>query len=99
LRALAMLPGRVAAPQEVPRWFDSTASATASRGGIFTPASTSARMVKKGERLGTIRDYRGAVVEEVTAPVDGYALYGLAGPPVNAGETVVTIAIPAAGPR
>jgi predicted deacylase len=99
LRALAMLPGSVAAPPEVPRWFDSTASATAIRGGIFTPASTSARMVKKGERLGTIRDYRGAVVEEVTSPVDGYALYGLAGPPVSAGETVVTIAIPSAGPR
>jgi hypothetical protein len=54
-------------------------------------------VVKNGERLRTVRDYRGAVREEVVAPVDGYALYGLAGPPVKAGETVVTIAIPAKG--
>jgi predicted deacylase len=97
LRALKMLPGAVTSARQSPRWYDSTVSANASKGGVFTPASTSARMVKKGERLGTVRDYRGAVVEEVLSPVDGYALYGLAGPPVKAGDTVVTIAIPAKG--
>jgi predicted deacylase len=98
LRALQMLPGAVTPPRESPRWFDSTVSANATRGGILTPESTTARPIRKGERLGVIRDYRGIIVEEVLAPVDGYALYGLAGPPVKAGETVVTIAIPAKEP-
>jgi predicted deacylase len=98
LRALQMLPGAVTAPRDMPRWFDSTVSANATKGGILTPESTTARTIKKGERLGVIRDYRGVLIEEVLSPVDGYALYGLAGPPVKAGETVVTIAIPAKGP-
>lgn len=99
LRALDMFPGSVAAPHDTPRWFDRTVSATATKGGVFTPTATTARMITKGERLGVVRDYRGSIVEEVLSPVDGYALYGLAGPPVKAGETVVTIAIPAKGSR
>jgi hypothetical protein len=48
--------------------------------------------------IGTIRDYRGRELEQVRSPVDGYAMYGLAGPPVKAGESVATIALPARGP-
>ena len=44
--------------------------------------------------LGVITDYWGTVLEEVVAPAGGYALYGLAGPPVRSGESVVTIARP-----
>jgi len=98
MRGLGMLPGAVVAPREMPRWFDSTVSAYATASGILTPTSTTPRFIAKGELLGTIRDYRGRELEEVRSPVDGYALYGLAGPPVRAGETVVTIAIPAKGP-
>ena len=36
--------------------------------------------------LGTVRDYAGRVLEEIVSPVNGYAMYGLAGPPVKAGE-------------
>ena len=98
LRTLDMLAGQVVATREPPRWFDSTVSANATRGGILIPDVTTGQAITKGQRLGVIRDYRGAVIEEVRSPVDGYALYGLAGPPVKAGETVVTIAIPAKGP-
>jgi predicted deacylase len=73
-------------------------SANATQTGILEPASTMPRLIKKGELLGTVRDYRGRVVEEVRSPVDGYALYGMAGPPVKAGDPVVTIAIPSKGP-
>jgi hypothetical protein len=31
--------------------------------------------------------------------VDGYAMYGLAGPPVKAGESIVIIALPARASR
>ena len=98
LRTLDMLPGQIVATREPPRWFDSTVSANATTGGILVPDVTAGQAITRGQRLGVIRDYRGAVIEEVRSPVDGYALYGLAGPPVKAGETVVTIAIPAKGP-
>ncbi len=98
MRALTMLPGAVTVPRDTPRWFDSTTSANATKTGIFTPASITARMVKKGERLGVIRDYRGEWLEDVLSPIDGYALYGVTGPPVKAGDAVVTIAIPSPRP-
>jgi uncharacterized protein len=98
LRALKMMPGALVTPRADTRWFDDTAGADATKAGILTPASTVGRMVTRGDTLGTIRDYVGRVIEEVKAPVDGYAMYGLAGPPVRAGDSVVTIAIPAKGP-
>jgi hypothetical protein len=45
-----------------------------------------------------VRDYAGQVLELIVSPVDGYVMYGLAGPPVRAGESVATIALPAKGP-
>jgi predicted deacylase len=98
LRVLEMLDGQPNPPRSDTRWFESTASTTSNKTGIFTPASTHAREVKEGEPLGTVRDYTGRVIEEIVSPVDGYALYGLAGPPVKAGESVVTIGLPARGP-
>ena len=53
--------------------------------------------MRPGEVLGIIRDYAGREVEQVVSPVDGYALYGITGPPVEAGDAVVTIAIPTTG--
>lgn len=79
------------------RLFAGTASAAASQTGVFHPANLGPRRVAKGELLGVIRDYAGREVERIHAPVDGYALYGITGPPVEAGDAVVTIAIPAAG--
>jgi predicted deacylase len=98
LRSLKMMDGEPTPSRRDTRWFDSTASANAKTTGIFTPTATEGREVKKGELLGTVRDYSGKVVEEIVSPVDGYALYGLAGPPVKAGESVVTIGLPARGP-
>jgi predicted deacylase len=80
------------------RWFDGTVSADATLTGILTPVAAHGRSVRKGDVIGTIRDYRGSELEQVRSPVDGYALYGLAGPPVKAGESVATIALPARGP-
>lgn len=62
------------------------------------PAATAGRPVRAGELLGTIVDYRGTLVATVVAPIDGYVLYGIAGPPVVAGDTVATIGRPAASP-
>jgi predicted deacylase len=84
----------VAAPQ---RLFESSVSASARHDGVYHPVDPRPRPLAKGEVLGIIRDYAGREVERLVSPVDGYALYGLTGPPVEAGDAVVTIAIPTAG--
>jgi uncharacterized protein len=98
LRVLEMLDGAAIPPRPDTRWFDATASVSATTTGIFTPAATRGYEVRTGATVGTIRDYAGRVLEELVSPVNGYAIYGLAGPPVRAGESVVTIAIPAKEP-
>jgi predicted deacylase len=76
------------------RLFESTVSATASHTGVFHSIKPGPRPLAKGELLGIIRDYTGREVERVFSPIDGYALYGITGPPVVAGDAVVTIAVP-----
>lgn len=98
LRTLEMTAGEPVAPRADTRWFDGTASAMASTTGIFTPAVTRGRMVRKGELIGTVRSYTGVVLEEIVSPVDGYVMYGITGPPVKAGDSVATIAVPSKTP-
>lgn len=77
------------------RLFEGTVSVTASHSGVFHPASAAPRPLVKDELIGIVRDYTGREVERLVSPVNGYALYGITGPPVEAGDGVVTIAIPA----
>jgi uncharacterized protein len=98
LRVLDMTTGTPVPPRTDTRWFDGTVSADARLTGIFTPAAIRGRAVRTGDEIGTVRDYRGRELERVRSPADGYAMYGLAGPPVKAGDSVATIAVPAKGP-
>jgi hypothetical protein len=98
LRVLQMAPGEPRPVRSDVRFFDDTAGASSTTTGIFTPVATSARDIRKGELIGTVRDYAGRVVEEIVSPVDGYLMYGLAGPPVKVGDSVATIGLPARGP-
>jgi uncharacterized protein len=98
LRTLEMTTGTPRPPRADTQWFDGTTSADATVTGILTPAATMGRLVKRGDIIATIRDYRGQTREEVRSPSDGYAMYGLAGPPVKAGDSVATIALAAKGP-
>ncbi len=79
------------------RLFDGSTAIKATRAGIYHPVQRVPRPLAKGELVGIIRDYTGREVERLVSPVNGYALYGITGPPVEAGDDVVTIAIPAAG--
>ncbi len=94
LEVLEMTPPTETAPERIPRLFDGTASVPVEHSGVWYPQQRAGREIRAGETLGVIRDYWGTVIEEVTAPIDGYAIYGLAGPPVRAGESVMTIAKP-----
>ena len=49
--------------------------------------------------MGLVKDYTGVIVETVIAPTSGHSIYGLAGPPIRAGESVMTIAKPTASLR
>ena len=73
------------------RYFESTSSVPVDHSGIWTPVSSEGQEVEKGEILGEIHDYSGTKIQIVTAPQNGYMLYGLNGPPVRKGESVVTI--------
>jgi uncharacterized protein len=98
LRVLEMLDGKPVPHRPDTRWFEAATSVSATTTGIFTPVASRGYEVRRGMLLGTVRDYAGRVLEEIVSPVNGYAMYGLAGPPVKAGESVVTIALPAKGP-
>ncbi len=80
-----------------PRYFDGTQSVKVRHSGIWTPVAAAGRYLRQGEMLGLIHGYTGAVLETVVSPIDGYALYGLAGPPVRTGESIMTIAKPVDG--
>lgn len=98
LRVLKMMPGPPNPIRGDTRWFDNATEASATMTGIFTPVATAARTVKKGDLIGTVTDYAGREIERIVSPVDGYAMYGLAGPSVRKDEAVVTIGLPARGP-
>jgi predicted deacylase len=98
LRVLKMLDQPPAPPRADTRWLDNTVSVSATATGIFTPVAATGREIRKGQPIGTIRDYTGRILQEAVSPVDGYIMYGLAGPPVRAGDSLVTIGLPAKGP-
>lgn len=78
------------------RLLEGTVSARASQGGLFHPAKAAGRPLARGELIGVIHDYAGRETERIVSPIDGYALYGLIGPPVAKGDEVVAIGVPVA---
>jgi hypothetical protein len=70
--------------------------------GVIGDPDVAAPAFAAGSARARLRDRargrRPWVVETVASPVDGYAPYGIAGPPVKAGDTVATIGLPARCP-
>jgi predicted deacylase len=60
-------------------------------GGLFQPAVRLGDVVKRGQRLATIRDVFGDVVEEIAAPVDGLVCSYRTIPPVMPGDQTVLV--------
>lgn len=94
LRSQKMLPGAPRLNRMMPRRYEATAGASVSKSGIWYPALAPGALVRKGAVIGVVKNYLDQEIEQVTAPVDGIILYMASAPPVNAGEGVVTIAIP-----
>jgi len=94
LSTLGMLENSANAAKKPLRYFEGTQSVSAENSGVWTPTVAKGRTVARGSILGIIHDYQGRLIETVTAPVSGFTIYGLAGPPVRAGESIATIARP-----
>ena len=60
--------------------------------GFFYPARESGDFVKKGMKIGEITNFFGELLSTIFAPRDGIVLYILGTPPVNKGETIVSLA-------
>ena len=94
MTTMGMLPKQAKLVVDRPSYFEGGLSVPIKNAGIWYPVALSGRSIEMGETLGVIRDYTGALVETVVAPMSGYALYGLAGPPVKAGDSVMSIVKP-----
>ncbi len=74
------------------RYFEGTFSVPVNFSGLWFPVVTTGQFLKKGDTLGVVKDYFGNTVETVNAPESGFALYGLSGPSVKQGQSIMTIA-------
>lgn len=77
-------------------YFDGTRSVPVDHSGLWFPNDISGKYFKKGDVLGELQDYFGNSLGIVLAPSDGYGLYGLDGPAVKKGQSIMTIATPVA---
>ncbi len=94
LKSQKMLPGAPMLNKRMPAQFVGTASASSKFDGIWYPKVSAGAAVKEGEIVGTVKDFAGKDLEEIAAPEEGMVLYMLSAPPVNAGQSVVTVARP-----
>lgn len=61
--------------------------------GIFYPLKSSGDYVGKGMKLGYVTDFFGRKLTEIEAESSGVILYMLGTPPINKGETIVSIGL------
>ena len=96
LQHLKMIPKRITRTpaKQKTRYFDGSSSVKAKYPGLWFPVQTKAQMLKKSEKIGTIKIIPAKCSKPLPPHTHGYMLYGLAGPAVNAGESVFTLAKP-----
>lgn len=92
MKSLGMLPGEVDKPG-LSIEINKRISIESDRTGIFYPAVKSGDLIRKGSKLGHITDFFGQVIQEITAPGDGFVIYLSATPPINKGDTLFSIAL------
>jgi predicted deacylase len=62
------------------------------RGGLFYPKVKHADVVSKGQNLGSVKNLRGEVVEEIASTKDGIVMIMYPRHVVNTGDVVFNIA-------
>lgn len=74
-----------------PVWIDQYEVIYSQVDGLFYPLTEMGYWVRKGEKVGTITDYLGNVVEELYSPFSGVILYIIFTPPINKGEPLYEV--------
>lgn len=90
MRLLKMIEGRPTVPSR-PVWIDRYEVVNSGHDGLFAPAVALGAIVAAGQTVGVVRDYLGAVVEEVKAPFAGIILYIIGTPPASKGEPLFEV--------
>jgi uncharacterized protein len=80
-------------PQTVsnPVWVDKYEVVFSKHDGLFYPDLKMGDTVAQGQKVGSVTDYLGNVLEEVKAPFHGVLLYIIATPPANKGEPLFEV--------
>jgi predicted deacylase len=97
LRHLRMVDGEPEVASAV-TWLEDGQVVRSPADGVFHPAVEPGWTVAAGGRLGTLFDFFGDPVAEITAPFAGVVTYVVATPPVSEGEPLAMVSRVAAGP-
>jgi predicted deacylase len=97
LRHLRMVDGEPEVASAV-TWLEGGRVVRSPTEGVFQPAVEPGWTVAAGGRLGTLFDFFGDPVEDITAPFAGVVNYVVATPPVSEGEPLAMVSRVAAGP-
>ena len=80
-------------PVANPIWVEPLVTIAAERDGVFRPAVDRDAHVMKGAKVGTITDYLGRSVQEITAPDAGIIMFIRAVPSLKKGDTIANIGV------
>ena len=92
LRLLKVLEGEVIENKDVVM-LDHMDGGDAEQTGCWYPCVKLNEEVKKGQKLGEIRDYFGNLLGEYFSPCDGVILYVIASLPINTGDPIYAIGV------
>jgi len=90
MRLFKMIDGKPSVLAD-PVWIDKYEVVNSNFDGIFSPMVEMSAMVAAGQTVGVVKDYLGAIKEEVKAPFAGLILYILGTPPANKGEPLLEV--------
>jgi predicted deacylase len=74
-----------------PVWIDKYEVVNSGFDGLFYPKVDMGAAVAEGQTVGVVKDFAGAVKEELKAPFAGIVLYILGTPPANKGEPLFEV--------
>lgn len=74
-----------------PVWIDKYEVVNSGFDGLFYPKVEMSALVAEGQIVGVVKDYAGAVKEELKAPFAGIILYIIGTPPANKGEPLFEV--------
>ena len=85
MKYLKMLPGE---PKKLPRYeaFPDVIHIFPTRGGVFTSYVALDEEVKEGQKIASIRNFDGAITEELTSPADGVVIAIWVLPMIGSGD-------------